>query len=414
MNFVSQILGRYDTAIWIRVIGTILTTFASFMIRPFLALYLFDKLQGNLLLTAVIVGLQPLTGLIAGVYSGNLADRYGRKPMMVAALVIQAGTMIGYIFAESVLQFALITIINGLGQSMFWPAASAQITDLVPEEKRSEVFALMHTALNVGAALGPLIGVMIYKINPGIAFGFCALAELIYLGLLIWKVPETLPKAMRVQKDGTAERVAQPEFKIRKHMILIWLTMAMIPCAMLYSQVEIILPQHLKTNFDSYVETFATLLAINGAMVVLLQIVIAKFADRFAVRNVIFIAFLFLACTAFGYGFAKTFWLLVIAEISFTIGEMLNGPQIQKAVSIMAPPELRGRYFAIFGAHYGVTGTIAPTIGALTFQKYGGEAWFSIIGVLLIVAAFAHYRLLGRALGKPTKEAKQAPAQATS
>lgn len=411
MNFVQGILGRYDTAIWIRVIGTILTTFGSFMIRPFLALYLFDKLEGNLVLTAVIVGLQPLTGLIAGVYSGNLADRYGRKPMMVAALVIQAGTMIGYIFADSVLTFALLTIINGLGQSMFWPAASAQITDLVPEEKRSEVFALMHTALNVGAAAGPLIGVMIYKVDPAIAFGICALAEIIYLMLLIWKVPETLPKELRTKnaKGASGEPGAQPEFKIRKHMILIWLTLAMVPCAMLYSQVEIILPQHMKTNFDDYLDTFALLLAINGTMVVCTQILIAKFADRFPVRNVIFIAFLFLACTAFGYGWAKTFWVLVIAEISFTIGEMLNGPQIQKAISIMSPPELRGRYFAIFGAHYGVTGTLAPTIGALTFAKYGGEAWFSLIGVLLIIAAFAHYQLLGRTLGKPKKqEAAQA------
>ncbi|TCP54396.1 putative MFS family arabinose efflux permease [Tumebacillus sp. BK434] len=396
------ILGRYDTAIWIRVIGTILTTFGSFMIRPFLALYLFDKLEGNLLLTAVIVGLQPLTGMIAGIYSGNLADRYGRKPMMVAALVTQAGTMIGYIFADSVLTFAMLTIINGLGQSMFWPAASAQITDLVPEEKRSEVFALMHTALNVGAATGPLIGVMIYKVDPAIAFGICALAELIYLVLLIWKVPETLPKEMRANnaKAAAGEPGARPEFKPRKHMILIWLTLAMVPCAMLYSQVEIILPQHMKTNFDDYLTTFATLLAINGTMVVCTQILIAKFADRFPVRNVILIAFLFLACTAFGYGWAKTFWVLVLAEISFTIGEMLNGPQIQKAISILSPPELRGRYFAIFGAHYSVTGTLAPTIGALTFAKYGGEAWFSIIGVLLIIAAIAHYQLLGRALGK--------------
>lgn len=402
MNVVQKLIGRYDTAIWIRVIGTILTTFAGFMIRPFLALYLFDKLEGNLLLTAVIVGLQPLTSMIAGIFSGSLADRYGRKPMMVASLVIQSVTMFGYIFAESLLEFSVLTIINGLGQSLFWPAASAQITDLVPEEKRSEVFAVMHTALNVGAALGPLIGVMIYKVNPGIAFGLCAIAELIYMILLIWKVPETLPKELRerARKASKGEKGGLPKLKLRHASMLIWITIAMVPCSLLYSQVESILPQHLKVNFDDYLDAFATLLAINGTMVVATQILIAKFADRFPIRNVIFVAFLFLAATAFGYGWGTAFWVLILAEICFTIGEMLNGPQIQKAVSIIAPPELRGRYFAIFGAHWGVTGTVAPIIGALTFQAYGGGVWFSVVGVLLIIAAFAHYFLLGRALGK--------------
>jgi MFS family permease len=413
MKVVQRVISRYDTAIWIRVIGTILTTLAGFMVRPFLALYLFDKLEGNLILTAMIVGLQPLTGLIAGIYSGSLSDRYGRKPVMAASLIIQAGTMAGYIFADSVVTFALLTIFNGIGHSLFWPAASAQITDLVPEEKRSEVFALMHTALNVGAACGPLLGVMIYKINPGIAFGICALAELIYLSLLIWKVPETLPKEMRVKADrkGKPEASDAPKFELFKHMMLIWITMAMVPCSLLYSQVEIVLPRHLAVNFDDYLTTFATLLSINGAMVVLTQMLIARFADRFPIRNVIFTAFLFFACTAFGYGFGKAFWILVLAEISFTIGEMLNGPQIQKAISIMAPPELRGRYFAIFSSHWGITGTIAPTIGALTFSKYGGETWFSIIGVLLLIAAFTHYQLLGRVLCTSKKSETPSPAK---
>ncbi|MGZ4111877.1 MAG: MFS transporter, partial [Tumebacillaceae bacterium] len=125
LHSIQQFLHRYDSTIWIRVIGTIMTTMANFMVRPFLTLYLFSKLDGNLLLTTLIIGLQPATGLIAGLLAGEVADRYGRKPVMVLALLLEAFSVIGYIFADSVLTFALLTIVNGIGGTLFQPAAQA-------------------------------------------------------------------------------------------------------------------------------------------------------------------------------------------------------------------------------------------------------------------------------------------------
>ncbi|MFY0546108.1 MDR family MFS transporter [Brevibacillus sp. H7] len=407
MVWLRNIIDRYDTAIWIRVIGTILTTFAGFMLRPFLAFYLYDKMDGNLLVAAMVTSLQPLTGMIASIYSGGLADRYGRKPMMVLALAIESVSMAGYIWAESLYSFALLTILNGIGASLFWPAASAQVTDVVPEERRSEVFALLHTALNLGAAAGPLIGVTLYKINPGIVFGICSAALLIYCLLIVWKVPETLPKERRQRSagKGTAEQQAEPKLRLGEHKPLLWMTLAAVPVSLLYSQVEIILPQHLKTRFDDFLTVFATLITINGILVVCCQMLIAKYAERFPAHRVILTAYLFLSCVGIGYGWAPSFLLLIVAETIFTIGEMLYGPQIQKAVSVLAPPEYRGRYFSIFGANWGITGTVGPSLGALAFTHIGGSYWFTLIGLVLLFAGTFQYRLVKMAMSRSQKAA---------
>jgi MFS family permease len=402
MVWLRNIVDRYDTAIWIRVIGTVLTTFAGFMLRPFLAFYLYDKMDGNLLVAAMVVGLQPLTGIISGLFSGGLSDRYGRKPMMVSALVIEAVSMAGYIWAESIYEFALLTILHGIGSSLFWPAASAQVTDVVPEEKRSEVFALLHTALNLGAAAGPLIGVTLYKINPGIVFGICAATLLIYCLLIVWKVPETLPKELRrsAGKTDSGEKRREPKLRLREHTTLLWMTLAAIPVSLLYSQVEMILPQHLKTKFTDFLTVFATLITINGILVVCCQILIAKFAERFPAHKVIIAAYLFFACVGFGYGWAPSFLLLIVVESIFTIGEMLYGPQIQKAVSVLAPTEYRGRYFSVFGANWGITGTIGPSLGAFAFMNFGGAYWFSTIGAVLLIAGLFQFRLVKKAMSR--------------
>lgn len=410
MTWLRNLVGRYDPTIWIRVIGTVMTTFAGFMLRPFLAFYLYDKLEGNLGLAAVVIGLQPLTGMIFGIYSGSLSDRYGRKPMMVIALFLESLSMLGYVWADSLYEFAALTILNGIGSSLFWPAASAQVTDVVPEEKRSEVFALLHTALNVGAAVGPLIGVMVYKFNPGIAFAICSLALFLYCLLIIWKVPETLPKAVRRQEAGAPKQAHQPQPKliIREHTTLFLIMLAALPISLLYSQTEVILPQHLRTHFDDFLNVFATLMTINGILVVSCQMLIAKFAERFPAKKVILAAYLFLGCVGFGYGWAPTLLLLIVAEALFTIGEMLYGPQINKAISVLAPPEFRGRYFSIFAANWGITGTFAPSIGAYAFRHIGGAFWFSIIGLLLLIAGIFQYRLVSRAMKQAElRESKQ-------
>jgi MFS family permease len=411
LHRLQNLYRRYDPTIWIRVFGTILSTLGNFMIRPFLALYLYNKLDDNLLLTAMVVGLQPLTGLLSGLYAGSLADRYGRKPMMVSGLLIEAVSIIGYIWADSVLSFALLTIIGGIGGSLFFPAANAQIADVVPEEQRSEVFALMHSALNVGAACGPLAGVALYAINPAIAFGVCGTTMLVYSLLLLWKVPETLPKKNRVAKTAASAASTEtkpPKLRLREHKALFGMMLASIPFTLLYSQVETILPQQLKLHFpDNYLKTFATLMTINGVMVVCTQLLVAKWADRFPVRRVIALAYFFLAVTALGYGWASSFALLVVAEISFTLGEMLNGPQINKVISQMAPEDLRARYFAVFFSGWPLTGTFAPSIGALAFTGIGGAYWFTIIAGLLVVAALAQYLLIGRVLLQHQQDAAE-------
>lgn len=407
MVWLQQMIARYDTTIWIRVIGTVLTTFAGFMLRPFLAFYLYDRMDGNLLVAAMVTSLQPLTSIISGYFAGSLSDRYGRKPLMIAALAIEAISMAGYIWADSIFAFATLTVLNGIGASLFWPAASAQITDVVPEEKRSEVFALLHTALNLGAAAGPLIGVAIYKVNPAIAFGICSCMLFVYALLLFWKVPETLPDHIRAQASRSAKTDQAPRLKLAEHPTLIWMTLAAVPVSLLYSQVEIILPQHLRTQYTDFLSVFATLMTINGVLVVCCQIAIAKYAERFPAHWVILTAYLFLACVGFGYGWAPGFLILVLAEVLFTIGEMLYGPQIQKAISVMAPEEYRGRYFAIFGANWGITGTIGPSVGAVAFKGIGGALWFSILSLLLLVGGLFQYRFVKKATQTEPAESVQ-------
>lgn len=386
-------IGQYDTAIWIRVLGTALTAITGFMLRPFLVLYLYDKLGNSVLLPMLVIGLQPLVGMVMSVWGGQLTDRYGRKPLMLISLLIQTVSMAGFMFAESIWHFAVFSVLNGVGMSLFFPAANAQVADVVPLRQRAEVFALLHTALNVGSAIGPMIGLLVFKQNPALVFGIASAATLMYALIVWWKIPETMPQ---VREGAVSQNTKLPKFVLRDHQTILWLTLFALPVGLLYAQAESILPLHLRSQFPNYETIFATLMTINGATVVLLQMWLAKRTEHVAAQRVILIAYLLLAFVGFGYGFAPTFAILIGVELVFTIGEMLNGPHLQKVVSQIAPTEMRGRYASIYGLSWQLPRAIGPLLGGALFEVFEGQVTFAFFGCLLLVAGACQHLLLKR------------------
>lgn len=396
-----SMISKYDTAIWVRVVGTILTSLAGFMMRPYLVFYLYDKLDGSVFLSMLIVGLQPLCGIFVNLYAGSLSDKYGRKPMMLAALIIQAFAIGGYIFASHVWEFALISIINGIGHAMYGPAANAQISDVVPEHKRAEVFALLHTALNMGSAFGPLLGLLLFTMNPSIIFLACSVTLVAYAGLVIWKVPETMP--VKNEEALAAAKVNKVKIKWSEHKSLLWITFLAMPVSLLYAQVESTFPLHLQQNFENYKSVFATIITFNGCVVIALQLWIAKRTEHVPAYIVVAVSYMLFAVVSIGYGFVPYLAILLFIEFLFTIGEMLNGPHIQKVISVIAPEEHRGLYFSVFGMNWQLSRAIGPILGGLLFSHYGGKVMFAVVGVILVAAGIAQARYI-RQLNRKEKE----------
>ncbi|MBO9597562.1 MAG: MFS transporter [Cohnella sp.] len=392
-NNLTAYMRRYDAGVWIRVLGTALSTITGFMVRPFLVLYLFDKLEGSIMLPMLIVALQPLVGMVVSWTGGGLSDRYGRKPLMFAALLLQMASMVGYVFSEDVWHYALWSIINGIGAALFLPAANAQITDMVPEEKRAEVFALMHTALNVGAAVGPAIGLLMFQWNASAVFLISAGMFLFYALLVMLKLKETAPMLVRGYRSEQRP-TARVKFSWAVHKSLIWLTVLGLPVGMLYAQVETTLPLHLETSFEHYKSVFAAMLSFNGIAVILLQIWIARRTESTDSHYVIGASYALLAIVAIGYGYSGVVWLLFLSEFIFTIGEMLYGPHFQKTISIMAPPEERGFYFSVYGASYMLAKGIGPLLGGWLLTATNGETLFSAIAIVILVSGVMQFKVV--------------------
>ena len=381
-----NVFHRYDRTIWVRLFGELLTSVTSNMIAPFLVLYLHQKIGGSVLLTMLVIGLQPLTDFVVTLAAGGAADRLGRKPVLIGSLALQSLAMFGLMLADSLWMFALLYVLNGVGRSFYIPAARAQIADATAEAERAEVFALLSTVSYVGVTLGPLLGVLLYRAEPGLAFGLVSAALLVYLLTVWWKVPETAPSETAATVARSASKGSFAEYKTVLTMMI-----CALPISLFYSQAETNFQLHLNAAFSNALNVIAWLATAKGVMVIALQMWIVKRTERIASHKLILFAYVCYALAAVGYGFAPTFALLLVAQLFLTIGESLGLTHLLKTVSLIAPPDKRGRYFSLFGMHWDISRTLGPALGGLVFVTYGGGALFGVLAVVLLLGGMAQY-----------------------
>src|SRR6476469_7142555 len=109
----KYLLKRYNKPILIRLFGELLTRTTEAMLAIIFIVHVNKALEGNVILTMLLFGLQPLSDIVFTIIAGGVTDRYGRKKIMLLGLFVQAIAIGGFVFAESVLFFALLYVMNG-------------------------------------------------------------------------------------------------------------------------------------------------------------------------------------------------------------------------------------------------------------------------------------------------------------
>jgi DHA1 family multidrug resistance protein-like MFS transporter len=92
---------------------------------------------------------------------GRLSDRLGRKPVIVAGLVLFSTQFVGLALSRDYVVIALAFVIAGLGNALFDPALSASILDLAPAGRQARILGLKSTVGSVGNIAGPALVLLV-------------------------------------------------------------------------------------------------------------------------------------------------------------------------------------------------------------------------------------------------------------
>ncbi|MFB6727421.1 MDR family MFS transporter [Bacillus mobilis] len=399
-------LREMDRNVWIRFIGETLNGIAMMMLMPFFALYLKDKVD-SLLQVGVIMALSPIAASFGSIIGGRIADIYGRKPIMIFSMTSNAVLMLGFLFIEGFIPYAILSVFLGLSNSLFHPAASAMVADVTIPEKRTEAYGLLRMGHNIGAAIGPIMGASVVMFSKNLVFIIASSTMLFYALLVFILIQETMPKNANKEENKEKESGAVWKIVMRDKALMIYL-LAGIIISMGFSQTEGMLPLHFDNEMKGIFginNPYPYLMALNGLLVVLFQFPISKWATDKPVGKTM----LYGACL-FGIGLFFIGWLpkwfgefnanatiilitLLFVYAIYTLGEMIMSPVQMTFVANLAPEHLRGTYMGAASLQWITGGALGPLLGGFLLDQLLGHLLFTILAVGCVVAGIVYVSL---------------------
>lgn len=378
----NNLILRYNKPIIIRLCGELLTRTTESMLAIIMIIYVNKMLNGNIIITMLIFGLQPLSDIVFTLIAGGVTDKYGRKKIMLLGLLLQSVAIGNFVFAQSVFIFALLYVINGIGRSLYIPAQRAQIADLTKQKQQAEIFAILHTMAAIGSVIGPIIGAIFYQTHPEYLFIMQSITLLVYAVVVWTQLPETAPVLTTPKQKF---EVSSPKQFLHKHYAVLGLMISTIPISFFYAQTETNYRIFAKDIFPDFVFMLAFISTCKAIMEIILQIFLVKWAERFSMTKIILISYTCFTIAAIGYGFSATILSLFFTLLFLVIGESIAFNHLLRFVSEIAPTDKRGLYFSIYGLHWDISRTCGPVLGAVLLSQLNGSMLFYICACFLIV-----------------------------
>ncbi|WP_261381659.1 MDR family MFS transporter [Paenibacillus cremeus] len=383
-------LKNYHPIVHVLLVGTIMARAASSMSMPFLAIYLSRESHLSPLLIGAIVGLGSLAGTVGGFVGGALSDRLGRKRIMMIALFGWVVVFIGFGLAQAPLVFMLLNMLNGLCRSLYEPVSQALMADVTEKDKRLKVFSLRYIAINVGVAVGPLLGAYFGAFEawlPFIITGFIYLLYTILLYMLLQKFG-----IQSIEGDQRSGITVGSAWKvIVNDRVFRLYTSGAIIGSIGYSQMTVTLSQYIEQSVAQGATLFALLMSLNAVTVVLFQAPLSRWSERREPIASIIAGNVMFALGDVGYAFSHNWTMFMISMFLFTLGEILNYPAANVLIDRLAPDGMRGTYFGAQSfsnlGHF-----MGPLIGGYILSKWGGSPLFSTLAVVTLFSSFFYFK----------------------
>ncbi|MFC1921106.1 MFS transporter [Chloroflexota bacterium] len=149
------------------------------LMMTFLPLYVNQVVGVAVTMVGVLFTIGGITNLVLSIPMGMLADRTGKKAMMISGLVVSAGAMVGIAFAGNFGWLVLFMILNSIGMALFSPAALGLLSDSVPRHRQSTAMGFYGGVCeNIGILGGSALGGVIWSAwGPRSTFFMGALAS---------------------------------------------------------------------------------------------------------------------------------------------------------------------------------------------------------------------------------------------
>jgi MFS family permease len=362
------------------------------MVIPFLTVYLTH--QGYSLAQAgYVMGAFGLGSILGGYLGGRMTDKVGHFYVQVCSLLLNGIFFLVLGQMQTLFQFIVcIFVLSSLGEA-FRPANSAAIAAYSNDHNRTRCYSLNRLAINLGWAVGPAIGGILASFSYALLFWVDGLTCILAAVLLyiVFSPHQTKPVEKHKLSVQPKENSAYRDKVFLTGMFYIFLV------GLCFFQMFSIMPVYYKEQLHLNEATIGSLLAMNGLIIVLVEMVLVyKLENR---RNAVIYMMagaLFIGSAFLILNISPLLLIALASMIIITVGEMLLFPFMNNFWVKRSSEQNRGQYAAVYTMSFSAAIVLAPTLASQVASRAGFPVLWMIDFFLCTFAGFGFYILKKR------------------
>ncbi|MER0477731.1 MFS transporter [Streptomyces sp. Edi2] len=327
-------------------------------------------------------------------FIGPLLDRYGPRTVVAVGNWISVVGFIGFLFSHAAWQIVLWQFAVQVGSTAFWMGSSPLVVLVAQGVQRARWFGFVRGLRNVGVGFGGAVSAVALSIGTVAGLRAVMVVNVVTFAVAGWLVitlrgadtseaagagPAEPKSSEPEQEVGEPTRPPSGGYRtVLRDTRYLRLVATNISFVFASTVITVLLVVYAVNYLDVGAWIVGVLVALNAAMVALLQTLASRWIEVRRPVTVLVLALLFNAAAfvVFGTLLVLPGWAMIagllIAMVLYTAAEILSSPPTSELSVVMAPEHLRGRYLGVYQMSWSVGGAVAPAL--LTALLAGGAA----------------------------------------
>jgi multidrug resistance protein len=352
-----------------------------------------ERLGANAFEVGLIITVYALAQLLFTPVLGTLSDRYGRKPVIVVSLFIEAVALVMTALAGSLPLLLLARFISGLGASNIG-SAQAVVADVTEKQDRAKGMGLIGAAIGLGFVIGPAAGGILAPAGQTLPFWIAAGVALVNALLVILFLPETHKQASSKTESQATHfrgRGLGILFSGWRNAVRYPSVLGMVLVNLLYTiaftGMEAIFALFTQHTFGWGASQNGYIFTYIGVIVVIMQGgLVGRLVKRWREPGVLLAGLVLMAVGLISLAFSTRFALLLVTLGILSVGDGAVTPTVSTLLSFASPVEVQGEMLGLSQGVGGLGRIVGPLIAG-SLYTFSSALPFVVGGILVILAA---------------------------
>ena len=355
------------------------------MVLPLLPFYA-TKLGGSATMVGLLIAAFSLAQLASAPFWGGFSDRYGRRPALLAGLVLSAIAYVIFAFAGSIWMLFLSRLVQGAGGGTIG-VVQAYVTDVSDPNERAKSLGWLSAVTSLGAVIGPAIGSALVLLWGRHAPGLAGAAFSLLVSLFAWEflresnVPMTTDEHAVQQAEGSVmwNVLAHPGQPAPR---LIWIyTIAIGAFYGMAPTLPLVLQRYLpitETNVGYFV------MYLGGMGFVVRSVILGKMIEWLGEAMLARLGLVVLGVGLALVAAIRSYSMVLVSFTLMPVGTAFLFPSITAMLSRVVPKSRRGLYMGVQQTFGGVSKVAFPIATGFAMDRLGLGMPFIVAGALVV------------------------------